>query len=452
MKKVASIATGRVYQLVNPSPQGWGASPLLMTCDGTLPIEFTGADYGLSERLGLICEECREKVFFTQAKKINTDKRQYIAGAFYSHYSTRQREYCSQRHQSPEGKAAYRQVLAPVARGQWLSRFQRCFQWAVLADPAEPIIRELRRNPESINLNRHEDGRVDLIFHFDSIAPDFHSPKKSAGVVENRADIDLFVSPIARLMTQGEVRELLHRAIDVTLDKILAEKSCETLDLASEEEAGRPVSPEEIERLEGLSQSPEEIEQIFRTQSVIRTILISQAEGGELAQRHCAHMALDFLLAAAQQSLLKTLIIDSLSILDIAQTPEWREFADARRTYGIADLLANNPPPLKPQGLPVTLGEQTEKIEQANQAQATRRSQEAEKRLWAAIRKLRPEVAEYIVQRIATCPWVYIWEAACDYGNAQSSKARRSKQKRGKEREKTRVKKRNTKTRGQGFG
>ena len=427
MKKVASIATGRIYRLVNPTPEGWGAAPLLMTCDGVLPIEYIEADYSLSERLGLICEECREKVFFTQPKKVDTDKRKYVTGAFYAHYSTKQKEFCSHRHQTPEGKAAYRQVLAPVARGQWLNRFQRCFIWAILADPVEPIILEAQKHKARVQREKRKDGTVDLTFNFQFIQPIFYGPRLSARVKEYDLNHDNFTGPITETILDPETRRIFHRAMDITLDRMIAEKNHDVheadlkhleqqRDLLGEAlEQAEQEGAEEIELPENIISMNADAAKVFKTHSIVRVALIQQAEGGELAQRHCMHMALDFLLAAPQRSVLKKLIVDSLSVLDAARDPAFERFEVGRRRFGLASLKADTA------------------IEQ-------KKLEDAREEITAAINNLRVGALEYIVQRIATCPWIYIWQSACEYGDIQREKTRRAN------------KRKASPTRGKGFG
>lgn len=401
MRQVASLSTGRVFRLVNPSPHNWAETPLLITCDGQLPIEILEANYQQSERLGLICEECREKVFITQAKKIDTDKRKYVAGAFYSHYSTKLKDFCSRRHQSPEGKAAYRQVLAPESRGQWLSRFQRCFVWAVLADPVEPILKRANEEKRRIGWTpEHEEQ----IFRFEFIQPKFHEPRK--GHFKDKGysvNVKQLIKVIGQTALDEDARMIFHRAMDISLDQILAESKW---DNADDWKANREEPP--LMALKGhalaerLSTLDPEVAEIYRSQALVRAELIKNVAGGEIAQRHCMHLAFDFILAAPQKKMFDTLLWDSLSVLEASGDPVLARLDTAHKRY------ASNP------------------------------TGAAEKEIGSALLETKVSVIEYLVQRIATCPWIYIWESACEYADIQAQKAQRADR-------------RNTATRGKGF-
>lgn len=410
MDKAVSLNSGRLYQI-----QG----DRLVTCDDQQPELSEELDYTTCERLGLLCEECRQKIFFVKAGVRATGEEGLTpvpVKAHFNHYGGRSaRDFCSQRALSTEGKKAYQRVLTPVARGQWLERFQVACLYAVNCDPVHPVLDEIRRKMKAAGLGNNAPMTADAIqrsygvpmnadgtftLYFESAAPIFRELRLTPEVKRLRLDSDAFLGSACEIARSEDGRELLHRSIDEawgTVDKIISVLP-EDIPLGAVPTPNGPGSDNLWEYWEAF----------------IRHALVNQEAGGRLAQAHCAHLALDFLLAKPQDGMLKALLVDSLGAFELAVTLEFGHFLHAALEIQ---------------------RERTIKTEQNMQK---------------AVSNLQVEMLTYSAHKIALTPWQHVWEASVDYAKVANARMREREERQARV-EKHRDRQR-TPTRGQGFG
>jgi len=401
---VASFKTGRQYRI---------EGEFLVTSDDQTPHEKHPLDYGTCERLALLCEECRQKVFWVaEGKREKKETLEVITiQSHFSHYSAKAGQFCSKRHKTPEGRKAYERVLAPVARGQWLNRFQEGVLYAITCDPVEPIMAGMRQKMESADLKPgtqmsaealakmggrlSENGEYTFDFDPSQCQPNFRHLRLSPRV----AELELAEDPIMALFVETARREdfraVMHESIDLaweTIEKTVADGKLP-------EQTQRML----VERIENAGEGAD----WAWWQAYVRHALVHSYPGGATAQNYCSHLALDFLLAEPQEMLLRQHLTDCLGVFDMGEVPVFEDLVRAKNLF--------------------TQGRKT-------QAEVT-----------IVLIDLEKAALEYAAECLAICPWQAVWEPAIEFAKQVNVKRQRI------EKAQQRKAKRETPSRAKGF-
>jgi hypothetical protein len=397
--------------------------------------------------MGLLCEECRQKIFYVKSgfrSGGEDDLAPIQIKAHFNHYSTKAKQFCSRRTLSGEGRTAYKRVLHPIARGQWLDRFQQAAIYAITCDPVEPVLGAIRRKMKDIGLGEDAPMTADAIqkaygvpmnpdgtftLKFDSDTPAFRDSRSTPVAVAFGLTDGEFMDNTCEVSRAADFRKMMHDAID-----------------AAWAELEVVLQQSKIKVPEGAVPTPRgSKDKAWRYwQAYIRYALAHQDEGGLTAQRYCAHLALDFLLAEPQDAALRELLTDCLGAF------EWAGVRTFKELVSLSELAQRQGLGLgkEHQNVQQTLGV-LEKIGVAGVAQE-QSAVNYRPAIQLALNELQVDLLKSAAQKIGVTPWQHVWEAAVAY--AKKAKVRRQEQEERLAKAEQRLERQQSGTRGLGFG